>query len=205
MRMKITKRGFPSSSIFGRGGADLWYWRPVIPFLPFASTTKCLYSLTLFWVVVAVDILVPVLVEENKECLISESSWVLELDMGNLTKWFKDIAASILLWALLQPLTSISQNITMKEFLLEMEEFLPLSLILAVDMERQITQMLWDSWTLAKLIQYPLLIFPFFSNENSVFFWGQYFFSSSTFKQTRMEIRNLSASFNSLNIYIYIL
>lgn len=88
IRMKTTKRGNPSSSILGKGGgAALPYWRAAIPFFPLASTTNCPKFLCFFWVVVLV---------EKKECLTNESSRVvLELEIGNLIKGFKDIATSI--------------------------------------------------------------------------------------------------------------
>lgn len=89
--MKITKRGFPSSSILGNeGGGAFWNWRDCIPFLPFAWTTSTCRPLSLswwfsFWVVWV----------ENRECLTNPSPFVLELDKGSRTTAFRDIATSI--------------------------------------------------------------------------------------------------------------
>lgn len=89
MRMKMTKRGLPSSSILGNeGGGGLWNWRACSPLLPLACTTntrRCLSRPLGFWVVL----------EENSECLTSTSSCVLELDNGSRTSAFRDIPTSV--------------------------------------------------------------------------------------------------------------
>lgn len=94
MRMKMTKRGLPSSSILGNeGGGGLWNWRACSPLLPLACTTntrRCLSRPLGFWVVL----------EENSECLTSTSSCVLELDNGSRTSAFRDIPTSVYVFLL---------------------------------------------------------------------------------------------------------
>lgn len=90
MRMKMTNLGFPSSSILGKGGGGVrWYWRAIIPFFPFASTTNTCRCRRWGWTVQLFLRL------ENRECLAGASSWSLELERGRRTSAFRDIVTSI--------------------------------------------------------------------------------------------------------------
>ncbi|KAJ8451560.1 hypothetical protein Cgig2_018194 [Carnegiea gigantea] len=86
----MTKRGLPSSSIWGNGGgAGPWNQRGIVPFLPLASTTnRCRCPLRgLEHLVLA-----------NAECLMSPdvSSTALEFNfMGSRIRGFRDIPTSI--------------------------------------------------------------------------------------------------------------
>lgn len=91
VRMKMTNRGLPSSSILGRGGGGgRWNWRAIIPLFPLASTTiSCRFFS---------EFLRPVGLREGRgEPRKTPFSWAitLELDSGSRARARMDMATSI--------------------------------------------------------------------------------------------------------------